>query len=67
MLLSSSKKGIRMEVKVKTTKSTPRAIQLLRLIAATTGEKQYQIVERIAEREWKRIQKMSWKAEDWQD
>jgi hypothetical protein len=42
-----------------TIKTTPQAQQLLRLIAATTGEKQYKVLERLLAREWAKVQKCS--------
>jgi hypothetical protein len=40
-----------------TIKTTPKAKQLLRLIAAHTGEKQYQALERLLSRELTKLQK----------
>jgi hypothetical protein len=39
-----------------TTKTTRKAHQLLRLIAAMTGEKQYQVLERLLTEEWDKLQ-----------
>lgn len=38
-----------------TTKITQRALRLLRMIAAQTGERQYQALERIIRDEWSRL------------
>jgi len=40
-----------------TIKTTPKAKHLLRLIAAQTGEKQYQVLERLLSRELAKVQK----------
>jgi len=40
-----------------TAKITPKALRLLRLIAALTGEKQYEVLERLLEKEAARLQK----------
>lgn len=37
-------------------KIRPDVLRILRLIAATTGEKQYAILERLLTREWQRVQ-----------
>jgi hypothetical protein len=39
-----------------TIKTTPTAQQLLRMIAAQTSEKQYQVLERVLHQEWARLQ-----------
>lgn len=39
-----------------TTKITPGALRLLRLIAAATGERQYGAMERVLQAEWARLQ-----------
>jgi hypothetical protein len=39
-----------------TTKISPEALRLLRLIAAMTGEKQYEALERILKTELERVQ-----------
>lgn len=41
--------------KLITTKITPKALRLLRLIAALTGERQYRALERLLEREYARL------------
>jgi hypothetical protein len=41
-----------------TTKITPEALRLLRVIAALTGEKQYEALERILRLELEEIQKV---------
>jgi hypothetical protein len=41
--------------KLITTKITPEALKWLRMIAALTGEKQYEALERILKAEWERI------------
>ena len=38
-----------------TTKVTPLALTLIRLIAAATGEKQFEVLERLLEKEAKRL------------
>lgn len=40
-----------------TIKATKKALQLLRLIAAYTGEKQYAILERLLQQELKKVEK----------
>lgn len=40
-----------------TIKTTKKALQLLRLIAAHTGEKQYVILERLLQQELKKVEK----------
>jgi hypothetical protein len=40
-----------------TIKTTKKALQLLRLIAAHTGEKQYVILERLLQHELKKVEK----------
>lgn len=45
-----------MDAKLVNMKVTPAGLQLLRLIAATTGEKQYAILERLLTTEWERVQ-----------
>jgi len=37
-------------------KTTPEALRLLRIVAATNGEKQYQVLERLLRAEHKRLQ-----------
>jgi hypothetical protein len=44
--------------KLITTKITPEALRLLRVIAALTGEKQYEALERILRLELEEIQKV---------
>ncbi|MEI6045528.1 MAG: hypothetical protein WCS37_14360 [Chloroflexota bacterium] len=39
-----------------TTKLTPLALKLVRVIAAMTGEKQYQVLERVLKAELERVQ-----------
>lgn len=41
-----------MATRLVTMKTTPTALQLLRLVAAATGETQYQLMERLCEAEW---------------
>jgi len=43
--------------KLITTKMTPEALRLIRIIAAMTGEKQYEVLERILKVELERLQK----------
>jgi hypothetical protein len=43
-------------MKLITIKTTPRVLQMLRLIAALTGKKQYEVLERLLLAELKRIQ-----------
>jgi hypothetical protein len=38
-----------------TTKISPRVLRLLRMIAASTGEKQYEVLSRVLEAEAKRL------------
>jgi hypothetical protein len=45
-----------MDAKLVNMKIKPAALRLLRLIAATTGEKQYAILDRLLTREWERVQ-----------
>ena len=40
-----------------TIKATPQALKLLRLIAALTGDKQYEVLERALKAELERVQK----------
>jgi hypothetical protein len=40
-----------------TIKATPQALQLLRLIAAHTGEKQYRVLERVLREELRTVEK----------
>jgi len=40
-----------------TIKTTPAALQLLRVIAAHTGEKQYEVLERVLRQELAKLQK----------
>ena len=45
------------------TKVTPEALKLLRIIAALTGEKQYAVLERVLKAELERIHKeQAWKS-----
>ena len=44
-----------MPVRLITTKLTPVALRLIRLIAASTGEKQYEALERLLKEEAARI------------
>lgn len=43
-----------MDTKLTTTKITPEARRMLRLVAAMTGEKQYRLVERLIKSELER-------------
>jgi hypothetical protein len=43
--------------KLITTKITPEALKLLRVIAALTGEKQFEALERILKTELERLQR----------
>jgi hypothetical protein len=45
-----------MDAKLVNMKIKPDALRLLRLIAATTGEKQYAILQRLLTMEWTRVQ-----------
>jgi hypothetical protein len=40
-----------------TIKTSPEALRLLRLVAALTGEKQYEVLERLLEKETSRLEK----------
>lgn len=44
-----------MKIDVTTTKATPKTIKNVRKIAAETGERQYQVMERLSESELKAI------------
>ncbi len=46
-----------METKLITTKFSTQALKYVRMLAALTGEKQYEIVERVLKVELERIQK----------
>jgi hypothetical protein len=46
-----------MEYEMITIKTTKKALQLLRLIAAHTGEKQYAILERLLQNELTKVEK----------
>ncbi len=46
-----------MEIKQVTVKTTLKARNYIRLIAALTGEKQYEVMERLLEKEKERLQK----------
>lgn len=39
-----------------TIKTTPKARRLLRMVAAQTGEKQYQVLERLLSDEWSSLE-----------
>jgi hypothetical protein len=39
-----------------TTKLTPEALRLIRMIAAATGEKQYEVLDRLLRKEARRLQ-----------
>jgi hypothetical protein len=43
--------------KLITTKITPEALRLIRIIAAMTSEKQYEVLERVLKAELERLQK----------
>lgn len=45
------------ETKIVTAKVTRRTLELVRQIAARTGEKQYAVLERLADSEYKRVKK----------
>jgi hypothetical protein len=44
-----------MPLRLTTTKLTPAALQAVRLIAAKTGEKQYEVAQRVLEAEARRL------------
>jgi hypothetical protein len=46
-----------MSSKITSTKITSEALQLLKQIAAQTGEKQYATLTRVLTREWERLQR----------
>ena len=46
-----------MDSRMITIKTTKKALQLLRLIAAHTGEKQYTILERLLQQELRKVEK----------
>ena len=45
-----------MDAKLVNMKVQPATLRLLRLIAATTGDKQYAILDRLLTKEWARVQ-----------